>query len=234
MKAFCARYTGMVLAGFLLAGCGTVDEAYDPLETVNRGIYRFNMAVDKAVVRPVAVVYRDVLPKPVQTGVHNAVGNLALPLVFANSLLQGDVENAFGAFWRFTINSTVGLAGVLDVAKDGGLQARKEDFGQTLGAHGIGSGPYLVLPLLGPSNGRDLVGKVADSLMDPFSYAGHWEFQVARKGVEVVDGRVQVLDILDEIEETSLDPYATIRSGYHQYRESMIRNGNPVSAPVSR
>src|SRR3546814_672513 len=149
------------------AGQDGIDSANDPLEPANRVVFAFNEAVDTVVIRPVAVTYDTFVPSPVQQGVTNFLRNLRTPVIFANELLQGDWQGAEVAFTRFFLNSTLGLGGFIDIAAYEKLEFQSEDFGQTLATWGVGEGPYLVLPILGPSNPRDAVGFATDSLADP-------------------------------------------------------------------
>jgi phospholipid-binding lipoprotein MlaA len=197
----------------------------DPFENVNRAIYSFNSFLDKILIKPIAKGYRFVVPDLARRGVRNVLTNLSEPLTLINSALQGDKQNGFEAFWRFTINSTYGIGGIFDVAKDAGLEHRKEDFGQTAGVYGAGQGVYLMLPILGPSNGRDAFGKVVDIFTDPFDYILTDEATFVRSGVNGIDAREGALSLVDQINRTSLDPYATIRSLYTQKRWDEIRNG---------
>lgn len=195
--------------------------AVDPLESVNRPVFKFNDAVDRAALEPVAKGYRSVTSQDVRTGVRNALDNLGAPNQFLNSVLQGDAEAAFGSFWRFAINTTLGLGGLVDVASQAGLQVEEKDFGQTLGMYGVESGPYIVVPLLGPSNPRDLVGEVVDGVTNPFNYLAA-PATVAIRVSDVVTQREKLLDTIAQIRETSFDPYSTIRSGYEQRRKHAI------------
>ena len=197
----------------------------DPIEGVNRVIYKFNRFLDDILIKPVTKGYRFVVPEMARKGVRNALTNLSEPVTLVNSVLQGDVEHSFTTFWRFTINSTFGVAGIFDVAKDAGLVHRNEDFGQTVGVYGSGSGAYLMLPLLGPSNVRDVVGKVVDVFTDPFNYILNNEAILTRTVVAGIDAREATLDLTDHIDKTSFDAYATIRSLYTQKRSDDIRNG---------
>lgn len=229
-----------------LGGCASVenDFANDPIEPVNRIIFNANRAVDAVFLRPVALWYRDITPAPVKESVRSFVRNLGAPLVLANDLLQGEGERGLITAQRFLINSTLGVAGLFDVAEDFGLVYHDEDFGQTLAVWGIGGGPYVMLPLLGPSNLRDTVGLVADYFLDPVNYAarnwrgGDYEAGITgRSGVEAVDSRSLTIEQLDEIERTSLDYYAAVRSLYNQTRTraDAVRNGAPAEgarAPV--
>lgn len=196
----------------------------DPFETVNRGIFAFNEVVDSAVLQPVARAYRGVVPEYGRQRVSNVLSNLRMPVVFANSVLQGDPGNAFSSLFSFVLNSTLGVAGIFDFAgANTDLKVHKEDFGQTMGVWGFGSGSYIVLPILGPSSARDTVGLVADWFTDPFNYADN-EVVITRTVIAAIDARAGVLDLTDEIYRTSLDPYATFRSGYLQKREAMVKN----------
>ena len=220
-----------LISSLLLAACAASPEnsddatINDPLEGLNRGIYSFNNVVDDAILQPVARLYRVAVPAPGREGVKNFLNNLSAPVVFINNVLQGDVPGAFTTFWRFVLNTTLGFGGVYDFASNNTpLAYRPEDFGQTLGVWGVGSGAYLVLPILGPSSLRDGTGRVVDYASDPFTYLLTDGEQIARYGATAIDGRSRSLDLVDEIERTSLDPYATIRSAYLQRRESLIEN----------
>jgi phospholipid-binding lipoprotein MlaA len=238
MKSFarCLAATAVALA---LAGCAAVPEdpedraefeaVNDPLEPTNRAIFEFNMALDRALLKPVAKGYREVMPDPAQRGVHNALNNLRSPLIFVNDVLQGNPDRAAQTLTRFMFNSTVGVFGLFDVVADtNGPRYHGEDFGQTFAAWGVGEGPYLMLPLLGPSNPRDAVGTGLEFFVDPTDRYlkrrdGAWTTWT-RMGVTVVDERTQLLDPLDELERGSLDFYAALRSVYRQRRANEITN----------
>lgn len=200
------------------------EEEVDPFEKSNRGIYAFNKVLDDAFIRPLAVTYRFLIPRYGRERVSSFFSNLNEPITFFNALLQFDVERSFTSFWRFTINSTFGLGGIFDIATLAGLEHRKEDFGQTLGVYRFDAGPYVVLPILGPSSGRDTIGLVADVFLDPFNYIFHRYASIGLAAGEGVEKRESVLDVIDDIESNSIDPYATIRSLYLQQRESLIKN----------
>lgn len=205
------------------------EAANDPMEPMNRAVLDFNLAVDKAVLRPVSVAYREVVPATARTGVHNAVNNLREPWVFVNDVLQGEHDRAAQAMVRFLINSTAGVLGLVDVvAENGGPRHHDEDFGQTLAVWGVGEGPYVMLPLLGPSNLRDASGLVVEHFADPVDVAlnrNDLEWATwTRLGVGILDTRTQLLDPLDELERGSLDFYSAIRSVYRQRRASLIAN----------
>lgn len=205
---------------------GNFEPVSDPIEPINRGMFFVNSAVDKFVFEPVARGYRKFVPKVPRAGVRNVLRNLREPLNFVNSVLQLDAEQSFTTFWRFVINSTWGLGGIFDFATVAGLEYRQEDFGQTLGRYGVGSGPYLVLPLFGSSNLRDFAGQGVDAFTDPFNITVDSALGIGgRNAVSAIDARESVLDITDRIEKTSFDPYATYRSLYEQRRDVAIANG---------
>lgn len=205
-----------------------IQDANDPFEIPNRFIFAFNQTLDVALIRPAAVLYRDLVPEYLRDRLHYALRNLREPVTLANDLLQGEWERARTTTDRFLLNSTGGVLGFWDVATDLGHPYHQEDFGQTLGAHGLGEGPYLVLPLLGPSNVRDATGKVVDIFLDPFTYiadeTGKEEWQLYRAGLEGLDFRTRNLETLDEIERDALDFYARLRSLYRQRRDAEIKN----------
>lgn len=227
--------------GVLAAGCATpppatdraavaaFNEANDPYEPFNRAMLDFNLALDKAILKPVAYVYKEVVPDPLQTGVTNILANLRSPVIFANDLLQGEVERAGNTLLRFTINSTVGVLGIADFASVAGIEKHTEDFGQTLAKWDVEAGPYLVLPIFGPSNTRDTVGILADNLMDPFTWVTPFEFRMGRVMGAAVDRRARNYDQINNLEKNSLDFYAAIRSLYRQRRTDEIRNGAPAA-----
>ena len=205
-----------------------LEDDNDPLEIPNRFIFAFNQTLDVAIIRPAAVLYRDLVPEYLRQRVHLFLRNLSEPVTLANDLLQGDLERAGTTADRFLLNSTGGVLGFWDVATDLGHPYHKEDFGQTLGVHGVGEGPYLVLPLLGPSNLRDATGKVVDIFLDPFFYIAREtdkeEWQLYRFLLDGLDFRTRNLETLDEIERDALDFYARLRSLYRQKRDAEIRN----------
>ena len=216
-----------------LAACAAQDERgfNDPYENVNRQVFAFNDALDRNVVSPVAGAYRDNVPDPLRDRVQNVLRNMRQPVIFINELLQGDFNGAEIAFTRFFLNSTIGLAGLHDVAgMDKRLAYRDEDFGQTLAVWGVEEGPYLVLPFLGPSSPRDLAGTVVDSAGDPVTVATGYVgdityFGISRTGGDLIDSRSRTLEVTDELRESSIDYYATVRSLYRQNREAAINDG---------
>lgn len=195
----------------------------DPWEPFNRGMYQVNYAIDGVVLKPVTQLYRASVPERGQTMVHNFVENLGTPVTFGNSLLQADPENTFVSLWRFMLNSSVGVGGLFDVASEVGLKGRKADFGQTLALYGVESGPYLFLPVMGPSGVRDGFGLVGDVFMHPASYVEPTVTQVALGATMALDKRSEYYNVIEDIERSSLDPYVTFRSGYIQKRANDIK-----------
>lgn len=204
-----------------------VDTQDDPLEGLNRVVFGFNQVVDRLVFEPAARIYRAVVPRPVRKGVSNVLTNLASPITLANDILQGNPEAAANTIKRFMINSSLGIGGIFDHATGLGEPLHREDFGQTLGTWGVGPNPYIVLPLLGPSNPRDMVGKVADTAVNPMTWilydAPFWERSIP-VGVEVVSGREAILDDYDSLRKNSPDLYASVRDLYAQKRQAEIAN----------
>lgn len=200
------------------------NQTNDPLEPTNRFFYRVNDGLDTYVLRPVAVAYRQV-PGAVRRPIHNVLANISTPVTFANDVLQTRPRRAGDSMMRFVINTTAGVGGLFDVATDLGYPEHDTDFGVTLALWGAGDGPFLFLPVLGPSNPRDATGFAGQALLDPFTYAsfgGSTAFQFARYGVSAVDTRERLIDPIDSVKKSALDPYATFRSLYRQNRTSTI------------
>ncbi len=229
----CARHfitaACLLLAG-LLSGCAH-QNTRDPLEPLNRGIYTFNDAVDRAVLKPVAQGYRAVLPQLVRTGVSNFFSNLNDLTVILNGLLQLKLPQAASDTGRFLINTTIGILGLFDVATQLGLEKHNEDFGQTLGYWGIGSGPYLVLPFLGPSSFRDGVGRFVDTFSDVVLNIDHIRTRNQFWGTRIVSDREHLLDSEKVLDTAAIDRYAFIRDAYLQRRRSLVYDGNPPPEP---
>ena len=233
MKALRAFLTA-VLVGFFLTGCASMravegpQEINDPFEPFNRLMFNTTLAVDKVLLRPTAIVYRAVFPQPIRDGVRNFLNNLDSPVIFTNDLLQGEFARAKVTFVRTVVNTTVGIGGLFDVADRWGFPRHREDFGQTLARLGIGEGPYLFIPLFGPANPRDLFGYGTDLFFQPLTYV-QWGDEsyipYVRYGVDLIDLRARNIETLDEIEQTSLDYYASVRSLYRQSRNNEINNG---------
>jgi len=223
-----------------LSGCATPPkdpeafsewkEINDPLEPMNRGVFEANMFLDGVILKPIAQGYRWIFPSFLRSGVKNALENLGEPLNAANSLLQGEFSRASTALGRLLINTTVGLAGLIDVAKTIGLHPAQEDFGQTLAVWGVESTPYLVLPLIGPSSIRDGIGRGVEFFVDPTTIAlenSDLEWVTwTLTAVETIERRSRHIEALDDIERNSVDFYAAIRSLYRQRRNDLIHNGD--------
>ncbi|HVZ98915.1 MAG TPA: VacJ family lipoprotein [Caulobacterales bacterium] len=200
----------------------------DPYEDFNRQMFGVHESVDKAVLEPVARGYRAVTPSPVRSGVRNFLNNLHSPAIFANDLLQGEVRRAGVTAARFGVNSTIGVLGVFDPARSMGLERHDEDFGQTLAVWGAPSGPYLWIPLMGPTTVRDGFGSIVDIAFDPLAWARFDDKGAVVAAKVVVDGvstREALLDGIDDVRRNSLDPYVTFRTTYGLLRYSAIQNG---------
>lgn len=203
----------------------------DPLEPTNRVLYQVHTGIDTVVLRPAAEFYRFLIPQPVRGGVRNVLANLRSPVILLNDALQGDHHRAATTLARFLMNSTFGIAGIFDVAKEVGLPGHTEDFGQTLAVWGVGEGPFIFMPLLGPSNPRDLAGFGVDIAANPITWAVREGDSTAealgwtQTGLTVLDTREGLIETIDTVNQTSLDPYATLRSAYRQRRQQEIRNG---------
>jgi phospholipid-binding lipoprotein MlaA len=210
--------------GISLSGCAstTAQNPADPFEKFNRSMFTFNDKVDQYALKPTATVYKRVLPSFVQTGVYNFFSNLADVWTAANNLMQGRVEDGVSDVMRFAINSTFGLGGLIDVGSDAGLPKHRQDFGATLGVWGVHSGPYVVLPLLGPSTVRDTAALPLDWKGDLWRYVDPVNVRNIGIGVRVVDMRAGVLDASNLIEDAALDRYEFIRDAYLQRRASKI------------
>ena len=206
------------------AGVGP-DEIYDPLEGFNRAVLGFNDVLDFLVLKPVARVYGFITPDAAKRSVRKVIRNLRSPVILANDLLQFEGGDAFVTTARFVVNSTVGLLGLFEVADEIGLDYHPADFGQTLYAYGSGPGPYLVLPLLGPSTLRDGIGIGVDIFFDPFTYLLDFETRMMVLGGKVVVRREELLEPLDELRAGSIDYYAALRSAYVQKRAVELRKG---------
>ncbi len=241
------RGGALVLAALvvLIGGCATppdpadpdavaeFNQVNDPAEPVNRAVFAVNRGLDAAFLKPVATAYRDMTPQFFQDRISDALDNLRSPVIFLNDVLQGEPGRAAVTVLRFVINSSLGLLGLNDVATGMGIEGHDEDFGQTLAVWGVAEGPYVMLPLFGPSNPRDAIGIVVDFLIDPINiWAGNTDrdfVYYSRTGARAVDLRAIHMEVLDDLEKTSLDFYASIRSLYRQRRANEINNGGPSS-----
>jgi len=212
----------------LLAGCATTTaerDPGDPWEPANRKVYAFNQGVDKATLRPVAKAYAASLPQGARTSVTNFFNNLGAPTTIVNQLLQGKLVQAGQDTLRFALNTTLGIGGLFDPASDAGLPRHNEDLGQTLGRWGVPPGPYLMLPLLGPSHLRDLPSVVVDRFLEPFYWYNYGNERWFSLGLSLVDKRSRLLP-LDATLERAYDPYGFIRQAYSQRRLFQVYDGN--------
>lgn len=218
----------LLLISMALGGCAsTHHNPKDPLESFNRGVYKFNDTVDKYALKPVAEGYNTVVPKPIKLMVFNFFSNLNDITVAINNLLQLKIADAASDCGRVVINSTVGLFGVVDVATPIGLKKHNEDFGQTLGYWGAGSGPYLVLPFLGPSSIRDGIGFAADSTTDVVWRIDPVDVRNGTVATRVVDTRADLLDKEKVLDTAAVDRYSFLRDSYLQRRRSLVYDGDP-------
>lgn len=252
INIFHSKVVAILLAGLFLTGCASTklnneNGPYDPLEPMNRAVFNFNEMVDNNVFEPVARGYKKVMPDPLEMMVGNFFSNLNDVVVITNSILQLNYESALATSARLLINTTFGVFGLIDIASDisaasdVNLSKRNEDFGQTLGHYGIGSGPYVVLPFLGPSSLRDTFGIAVDSFfVDPVtqgvtsvflhnvSYINSTALRLPVAGARAVDTRAQLLDVEKTLEEAALDKYEFMRDAYLQRRTSLVTNSSEV------
>lgn len=243
------RVVPVLALSWAIAGCATpppasdpealadYQQTNDPLEPTNRFFYRVNDGIDTYVLRPVAVAYRYV-PGEIRRPIHNVLANITSPVLFANDVMQTKPRRAGDTMMRFLINSTVGVAGLFDVADGLGYHSHDTDFGVTLALWGEGDGPFLFLPVLGPSNPRDATGFAGNAVLDPFtwlSFGGANAFRTSKYALTAVDTRERLIDPIDQIKKSALDPYATFRSLYRQNRQSQIddtRADNKTTVPA--
>ena len=244
------RLAGVLLAAALLGGCATAGKSAgpeaaedaaaaarkkaarapdprDPFEPVNRGIYRFNDRLDKAVMRPTARVYQRVVPQFVRQSVSNAFLNVNDVRVAFNNAMQGKFVVAYADLGRVLINSTWGLLGLFDIASEAGIERHQEDFGQTLGWWGIPDGPYIMLPLFGPSNARDTAGWAVDYFTDPLTYVEPTRASNQITATKLVSRRAELLDASKVLDAAALDPYSFVRESYFQRRRNLVYDGKP-------
>lgn len=215
--------------------------AFDPIEPFNRAVFAFNQGVDYILLKPIATAYKNYVPGFVQNSVSSLLWELSSPVILLNNALQGNWDGFGYNVKRVVMNTTLGVGGLVDVASYHGLPAQgSEDFGQTLGHYGVGAGPYLVLPLIGPSSLRDAFGRVVDTFTDPYNLIASDAEQngllIGRAGLSAIDKRVALLGPYDDMVEASIDPYNTVRSAYTQQRVYAVQNklyqvGNAAADP---
>jgi len=224
-----ARVTLLAVTTLSLFGCASLPpnskrDSRDPWERVNRTTFKVNTALDHAIARPVARGYKKVVPEPVRNSVSNFMDNLFYPVTMANDLLQLKFKGFGQDTGRFLLNTTVGVGGLFDPASQVGLQKNNEDLGQTLGYWGVKSGPYLMIPILGPSDVRDGIARVGDGFMSPLTYVDNNWIRYGIYGADVVDIRYRLLP-QDHLLDESYDPYSFLRNAYLQRREYEITDG---------
>lgn len=221
------------LAVLLLSGCATGPQAHrdDPLEPLNRAMFGFNETLDRALLKPVAGVYQDAVPELARRGVGNFFGNLEDAWSFVNNLLQFKGVAAADSLMRVSVNTFFGLGGLLDVASEMRIERHTEDFGQTLGHWGIGAGPYLVLPALGPSSLRDTAALSLDVKGDAVAQTGDVAVRNSLWTLRVVHERARLLKAVDVLEQAALDKYTFVRDAYLQRRRNLVFDGNPPEEP---
>lgn len=242
----CIRTLALILGVMVLSNCASApqnepealaefEKLNDPIEPTNRAIFGFNQGLDQVVIKPVTGFYRAVTPTFVREATYSFLKNLRSPVILANDFLQGELGRAGGTVVRFFVNSTAGVLGFWDVASKIGFEPHNEDFGQTLAVWGFEEGPFLMLPVFGPSNPRDLAGRVVDYFLDPINWwstnTGNDFVSPARSVATGINMRDQLWDALEDINKNSLDPYASIRSLYRQRRMDDIRNGADADDP---
>ena len=216
----------IVVSSLLLGGCGAHKDKVDPYEGYNRAMYKFNKAIDKAIIKPVAVTYDTLFPYPVKKGVSNVFDNLFLTSSIVNDLLQGNMTWFASDLWRFIINSTFGIGGLFDIAKHVGFVQHQQDFGKTLAHWGDENSPFFIIPILGPSTVRDATGFIFD--YNIFSYLPRVrpvDFRNSLYGLQLLDFRTRLLETDDLTEAAGIDEYLFVRNAYLQFRKSFI-NGD--------
>ena len=215
-------------------GCAPVPgkrDTRDRWERMNRATYRFNDALDRTVVKPVAKGYENVVPHRIRSGIANVLGNAGYTTTIVNDLLQAKFKDCASDTGRFLLNSTVGIAGIFDPASSAGLAKNDEDFGQTLGYWGMHPGPYLVLPLLGPSTVRDAVGIYPNAQTDLKNLPKNIWVNIGLGGLSLLGKRVELLS-LEDILKNAYDPYVFVRNAYLQHREYAVKDGNVPETPA--
>jgi phospholipid-binding lipoprotein MlaA len=222
-------FTGIVALSGTTAPAYAQDESTDesvldddPLEPFNRSVFFFNTTVDGLILRPSASIYNGVLPREGRDMVSNFINNIYTPVTFFNSVLQGDPNNSFASLWRFILNTTFGIGGLFDFASEAGLKNRSTDMGVTFALYGADKGPFLMLPIIGPSNARDAFGRLGDAFINPFNYIDNGT-SIALWTTTAIDARSTHMKLIDDVYRSSLDPYSTFRSGYTQKRSEDVR-----------
>ena len=201
----------------------------DPWEHTNRGLYSFGRGLDAAIIRPPSIFFKRAIPRPGREGVHNVLANLGEPVTFFNDVLQVRLSKAGTTLVRFGLNSTVGVVGIFDVASGAGAPRHISNFGQTMGRYGVPQGPYVYIPVLGPSSVRGITGRVVDGFSDPFNYLNYGDSRTAvltsRAVISGLSARGEADATLREVDRTATDPYTTLRSAYLQNADSAAHDG---------
>lgn len=235
------RVVGILILGLLAAGCASTTASqdttmvYDPFEDVNRFFFDLNQRLDRNAGRPAATAYKNTVPQTVRVGLHNMLDNLGGPVTVANNLLQTRFEDAGVAVGRFVVNTTIGVAGIFDVATDWGMPGRNRDFGETLGTYGVPPGPYLVLPFRGSTDVRDFAGNYIDGYATPLRYIryeGRNYVGLMKSTLGSMDNRSANLVTFRDIERASVDYYATMRTWYMERRARLIENRSVRTAEL--
>lgn len=246
---FVKRFFVAVIAASALSACAAkppasdleavraFEEINDPLEPWNRAMWQLDQGLDTVIFNPSIAVYKTIVPEPGRQGVTNVIRNFRSPITLVNDILQGEGRRAGVTTGRLLVNSTVGLLGLFDVAQHMNMPYHSEDFGQTLAVWGAGDGPYLYVPIIGPSGVRDLTGYTVDSFSsDPMAWVGYGDnpfwWQVAYFYGVALDGKYRAQPVLDDLKASSIDYYAALRAAYRQNRAQAIRNGAPAPAPL--
>ncbi|KAA6186012.1 VacJ family lipoprotein [Thiohalocapsa marina] len=229
-----SRLVGILSLALIVTGCSTVPKEYrdprDPWQAYNRAMFKFNTDFDNAFIKPAAKGYRAITPEPVDRSITNFFSNLSDLTSAVNNVLQFKLSRAGSDLGRFAVNTTAGVLGLFDVASNLGLSSYKEDFGQTLGYWGFGSGPFFVIPVLGPSSVRDTFGLAGDVALDPLFSISEDKVYWGLVSLRLVDHRADLLDAEEILDEAALDRYAFVRDAFLQRREYLVHDGNPPSA----
>jgi phospholipid-binding lipoprotein MlaA len=221
-KSLAVTVLGWVVV--LVQGCATGPNVnpVDPIEPLNRAVFNFNDGVDRAILKPVAIAYDQVTPSPIKIGIHNFFGNISDVWSVVNNLLQLKIQDSLETFMRVGVNSTFGVAGLIDIGTELRLPKNPQDFGQTLGVWGFNAGPYVVLPLFGPSSVRDTVGTAVGARADLINNLNNVPSRNSLTLLRAVDARAELLDTTKLIDEAALDKYSFIRDSYLQRRAASI------------
>jgi phospholipid-binding lipoprotein MlaA len=228
-----ARRTASLLAiTFAMTGCATTGAPRsDPWEGMNRAVFDFNEGLDRAVLKPVATGYQKVVPEFARNAIDNVFGNIGDAWSAINQLLQAKPQQAIEMGFRFTINTVFGFGGVLDIATEAGLERRSEDFGQTLGRWGLGPGPYVVLPVLGPSTLRDTTALTLDLQAQPSALLQERRDRFGVAALQIISTRAKLLSTTRTLDDIALDKYSLVRDGFLARRRNQVYDGNPPEEP---